>query len=178
LSFSEFITHTHDVASNHVSLLGGGINQVQQAIGNDGQHPVILLVDELVKAAPFGPPEDLLSSIGGVLDSDKGFHALVSSLDPRVLGNTTKNSNRPIEWVRLPLLSRAGAAAAFDEHRYTFKVKAENGETRQVTMAECRAARALANACNGHPRSLEYAADVLNKYDIKSPEDKVQLPPV
>jgi hypothetical protein len=165
------------MASNHAGLLGGGIGGVQRVIGNHGRHSVVLLVDELTKAAPLGPPEDLLTGIGEVLDSDKGFHALVSSLDPRVLGNATKNSNRLIEWVRLPLLSRAGAAAAFEEHKYTFKVKVENSEPREVTTAECRAARALANACNGHPRSLEHAVDVLNKYDIKqSPaEDKVPV---
>jgi hypothetical protein len=92
-----------------------------------------LLVDELIKAAPFSPPEDLLTrGIREVLDSDKGFHALVLSLDPRVLGNVTKNSSRPIEWVRLPLLSRAGAASAIEEHKHTFKVKVLENNSEQT----------------------------------------------
>jgi hypothetical protein len=123
--YPEFVEYLHEMAPNYKTLLSSVESAVAQISNDNEQRPVLLLIDELLKAAPFGPPENLLSIIGAVLDGDRKlkFHALVSSLDPHVLGKVTRNSGRPVSWVRLPRLSRAGASAALNEYKYTFKSK-------------------------------------------------------
>jgi hypothetical protein len=151
------------------------LHEVFEEISDRGQHSILLLIDELVKVKPLGPPEGLLTAIGAVLDSSQKFHAMVSSLDPNVLGHVTQSSGRPITWVQLPLLSPTGAQVAFDELKYEFKVGKANRESERVSIDGCRAARSLANMCNGHPRSLEFASEVLRQYDVtEHPEAEVQ----
>jgi len=130
-------------------------------ISNDGQHAVVLAIDELMKAeAITGNVMPLLTYIGRVLDSSPKFHALVSTLDPEVVGNITASSGRPVHWVPLSPISYKHSIEAVAKHRLKFRVSKGTPERpefaeRSLESEECCAVRAVIADCNGHPRSLE-----------------------
>jgi hypothetical protein len=146
-----------------------GLDDVCEEISNKGQHSILLLIDELVMAKHLGPPANLLDAVGVMLDSSRKISAMVSSLDPNVLGQFMLSSGRHINWVQLPLLSPDGAQAAINELKYEFKVGSQ-----RVPIDQCSVAHSLANMCNGHPQSLVFASEVLRQYDVtKHPEAEV-----
>jgi len=162
-----------------VSTLG----QVVSAIGNDGQQPVFLAVDELMKATAISRDVmPLLTYIGSVLDNRPSFHAMVSSLDPDVVGNITASSGRPVRWVSLSPMSYKHSIEAVAKHGLQFVVNKGTMEhpelvERSLESEECRAVRAVIADCNGHPRSLEAALDILRTYSVNGDKSPKPLPP-
>jgi len=148
------------------------LDQVVSAIGNDGQQPVFLAVDELMKATAISRDVmPLLTYIGSVLDNRPSFHAMVSSLDPDVVGNITASSGRPVRWVPLSPMSYKHSIEAVAKHGLQFVVNKGTMEhpelvERSLESEECRAVRAVIADCNGHPRSLEAALDILRTYSV------------
>lgn len=174
LSFAQFSKHLRQVEAEFYFLedLDGVVNE----ISNNGQHPVFLAVDELMKARSLKSSEGkilgMLSHIGRVLDDQTHFHALVTSLDPDVVAKVTSSSGRPINWIPLSPLSYKHSIEALATHKLRFRVNTGTEEKpvfvdeQTLRSALCRSARAVIADCNGHPRSLEYALKLFKSYSV------------
>jgi hypothetical protein len=154
-------------AEPEFDFLKHGVGIVVSQISNNGQQPVFLAVDELMKSGTLGDPIALLSKIGMALDSQPYFHTLVTSLDPEVVREITANSGRPIDWLPLSPLSFKHSINALAKHELKFQVS--KGTTEDLR--SCRPACAIIADCNGHPRSLEMALDLLKPYSINHSDE-------
>jgi len=108
-------------------------------------------IDELMKAeAITGNVMPLLTYIGRVLDSLTKFHALVSTLDPEVVGNITASSGRPVHWVPLSPISYKHSIEAVAKHRLKFWVSARARRSGQNLLSDHSSPR---NAAQCKPSS-------------------------
>ncbi|KAL6068387.1 hypothetical protein QOT17_008198 [Balamuthia mandrillaris] len=102
--------------------------------------PVILLLDELMKAGSDERCGAILSEIGNALNEVEDFNVLVTTLDTNPL-SSLKDS--------LTLIAACRSAVP------------QAGSKEGIQVAKLRCVRQATSDCVGHPRSLQYLADVL-----------------
>jgi len=109
----------------------------------------LLLIDEYVKIVPAVGQDNaikLLSSACQNLDHDKNFWMVVSTLDIMLVSKTQSSSGRPIRWMKMTPLT----GSRLISHQQYQKLDAKTVDL-------------LTSDCGGHPRSLEYLAEILKK---------------
>jgi hypothetical protein len=125
--------------------------------------PILLCVDELLRASyPINPRSNVvrgtISAIGKVLTSYPDFNAVVSTLDAEPVNQEAAFSGRPIRWVPLPPLGLSDAISLFKEGLLSEK------PFLNLSPKARRCIKLCISDCNGHPRSLENLAIILNRH--------------
>ena len=136
-----------------------------------GDRPVLVLVDELAKAHDFDIPigrapgvtndARVMAELGGLLDRDGDFHAVVSSLQPAYIRDLVSGSQRMVDYVVLTQLFdvNLGGTVVSDWAKAMHKlipVPPPPPETNEFTLNLLSSAALIMSA---HPRSVEYLVE-------------------
>ena len=137
------------------------VDMLRRLFGPD--RPVLLLVDELSKAAN---DEKVMTDLGGVLTEDGNCDVVVTSLSPAYVLDLLSGSQRPITYVPVsPLLSTTADLSVGKKecNRWAVRVNvAAGGLSTPFKLNVLKHAYLLAS---GHPRSLEYMIKSFQKFE-------------
>ena len=134
-----------------------------------GDRPVLVLVDELAKAHDFDIPigrapgvtndARVMAELGGLLDRDGDFHAVVSSLQPAYIRDLVSGSQRMVDYVVLTQLFdvNLGGTVVSDWAKAMHKlIPVPPPKRNEFTLNLLSSAALIMSA---HPRSVEYLVE-------------------
>ncbi len=133
------------------------MEEAYQCIRQHCQRPILLCVDELLRASRLHDPDSpvvrtILTAIGQLLSNDTEFNAIVSTLDASPVRREHTSSGRRIAWVPLPALHLLDAISLFKDVLSSQDLSSQGRRCIKLCISDC----------NGHPRSLERLAVTLN----------------
>ena len=122
---------------------------------------VLVIVDEISKAAPIGADGYVLSTLASLLDRYDIVDILISSLSPQYITNLAKGSNRYIDYIPLVALIDSDLGQSHCIEWAGIMTKHVIGDNKVYYFNILKSIYIL---LSGHPRSIEYLVESFIPY--------------